>query len=78
MSAERDPVRIATVWHSMQMISREMRHIIDRTAQSYLIAELHDVSAGIWTARGDTIAMPEGLPCQFLGSRFAIQSATSS
>ena len=74
MSAERDPVRIATVWHSMQMISREMRHIIDRTAQSYLIAELHDVSAGIWTARGDTIAMPEGLPCQFLGSRFAIQS----
>jgi N-methylhydantoinase B len=74
MKAELDPVQIATIWHSMQMISREMRHIIDRTAQSYLIAELHDVSAGIWTARGDTVAMPEGLPCQFLGSRFAIQS----
>jgi N-methylhydantoinase B len=74
MTTELDPVTIATVWHSMQMISREMRHIIDRTAQSYLIAELHDVSAGIWTAQGDTVAIPEGLPCQFLGSRFAIQA----
>jgi N-methylhydantoinase B len=74
MTSELDPVRIATIWHSMQMISREMRHIIDRTAQSYLIAELHDVSAGIWTATGDTVAIPEGLPCQFLGSRFAIQA----
>jgi N-methylhydantoinase B len=72
-SRQLDPVSVATIWHSLQMISREMRHIIDRTAQSYLIAELHDVSAGIWTAEGDTVAMPVGLPAQFLGSRFAIE-----
>lgn len=72
-ASQSDPVTLATIWHSLQMISREMRHIIDRTAQSYLIAELHDVSTGIWTAEGDTIAMPVGLPAQFLGSRFAIQ-----
>ena len=72
--AKADPTTVATVWHSMQTICREMRHVMDRTAQNYLISQLHDVSVGIWGAKGETIAVPEGLPTQFLGSGFAVKS----
>ena len=41
-----DPITLSTVWHGFQSIGREMRHVIDRTAQSYLIAQLHDMAAG--------------------------------
>ena len=34
------PTTVATVWHSMQSICREMRYIIERTAQNFLIAQL--------------------------------------
>ncbi len=61
-----DAITVSTVWHSMQTICKEMRHVIDRTAQNYLISQLHDVSVGIWDAKGSTIAVPEGLPVQFL------------
>jgi len=67
------PTTIATVWHSMQTIAREMRHVIDRTAQNYLISQLHDVSVGIWGAKGETIAVPVGLPVQYLGTQFAVE-----
>jgi N-methylhydantoinase B len=69
-----DPVTVATIWHYLQTSAREMRHIIDRTAQNYLIGQLHDVSVGIWAAKGETVAVPVGLPVQFLGSAFAVQS----
>jgi len=72
--AKADPTTVATVWHSMQTICREMRHVMDRTAQNYLISQLHDVSVGIWDAKGATIAVPEGLPTQFLGTGFAVKS----
>ena len=68
-----DPVTVSTIWHYLQTTAREMRHIIDRTAQNYLIGQLHDVSVGIWGANGDTIAVPVGLPGQFLGSAFAVR-----
>jgi len=68
-----DATTIATVWHGMQTICKEMRYIVDRTAQNYLIAQLHDVSVGIWGADGSTIAVPVGLPVQFLGTQFAVQ-----
>ena len=69
-----DPTTVATVWHGMQATCREMRYLIERTAQNYLLGQLHDVSVGIWAANGDTLAIPVGLPMQFLGSRFAIES----
>ena len=69
-----DPVTVSTVWHYLQTTAREMRHIIDRTAQNYLIGQLHDVSVGIWAGKGETVAVPVGLPVQFLGSGFAVQS----
>ena len=67
-----DVTTLNTVWHSLQNTCMEMRHLIDRTAQNYLISQLHDVSVGIWTAAGDTVAVPVGLPVQFLGAQFAI------
>ena len=45
-----DPVTLSTVWHAFQRTAREMRHVVDRTAQSYLLAQLHDMAAGIWDA----------------------------
>ncbi len=68
-----DATTVATVWHSMQTICWEMRHLVDRTAQNYLIGQLHDLSVGIWGADGATIAVPVGLPVQFLGTTFAVQ-----
>lgn len=68
-----DPTTVATVWHSMQTICKEMRHLVKRTAQNYLIGELQDLSVGIWGADGSTIAVPVGLPNQFLGTTFAVQ-----
>ena len=61
-----DPITLSTVWHAFQSAGREMRHVIDRTAQNYLIAQLHDMAAGIWDAQGRTIAVPEGPTSMFL------------
>jgi N-methylhydantoinase B len=69
-----DPVTVATIWHSLQTSCREARHLIKRTAQSYLIGQAQDVSVGIWDAHGNTVAVPAGLPVQFLGTRFAAQA----
>ena len=60
-----DPTTVATVWHSMQTICKEMRHLVKRTAQNYLIGQLQDLSVGIWGADGSTIAVPVGLPISF-------------
>jgi len=68
-----DPTTVATIWHSMQTICKEMRHVVKRTAQNYLIGQLQDMSVGIWGADGTTIAVPVGLPVQFLGTTFAVQ-----
>ena len=68
-----DPTTLNTVWNSLQTTCYEMRHLIDRTAQNYLIGQLHDVSVGLWLASGETVAVPVGLPVQFLGSYFAIR-----
>ena len=68
-----DPITIATVWHGFQTTCREMRHMMERTAQSFLMSQLHDLSVGVWKADGSTVAMPEGLLDQFLGTRFAIE-----
>jgi N-methylhydantoinase B len=57
----------------MQTICKEMRHMVKRTAQNYLIGQLQDMSVGIWGADGTTIAVPVGLPVQFLGTTFAVQ-----
>jgi N-methylhydantoinase B len=57
----------------MQTICLEMRHTIIRTAQNYLMGQLHDLSVGIWDATGRTVAVPVGLPVQFLGTGFAVK-----
>ena len=67
-----DPITLSTVWNSFQSMAREMRHVIDRTAQNYLLAQLHDTAAGIWDAQGRTIAVPEGETSMFLSQKFTI------
>jgi len=62
------------VWHAFQTLVREMRHMVTRTSQSYLMSQLKDVSVGLWLADGSTVAMPQGLLCQFMGTKFAIQA----
>jgi len=68
-----DPITLSTVWHGFQSIGREMRHVIDRTAQNYLIAQLHDMAAGIWDVHGRTIAVPEGPTSMFLSQGFTVR-----
>jgi N-methylhydantoinase B len=69
-----DPITLSTVWHGFQSLCREMRNMVARTAQSYLIATLKDLSVGVWLADGSTVAVPEGLAGQFLGTHLAIES----
>lgn len=69
-----DPITLSTVWHSFQTLVREMRHMVTRTSQSYLMSQLKDVSVGLWLADGSTVAAPQGLLCQFMGTKFAIQA----
>ncbi len=71
--AKIDPTTVSTIWHSLQTVCKEMRHIVLRTAQNYLMGQLQDLSVGLWRADGTTIAMPVGLPMQFLGSQFAVK-----
>ena len=68
-----DPITLSTTWHAFQSIAREMRHVIDRTAQNYLLAILHDMAAGIWDAQARTIAVPEGPTSMFLSQHFSVQ-----
>ena len=51
-----DEITLSTVWHSMQRTCYDMRYLVDRTAQNYLMAGLHDLSVGIWDAAGRTVA----------------------
>ncbi len=67
------PMTLSTVWHSFQSICKEMRHVIDRTSQNYLIAQLHDVSVGIWDGTGRTVAVPIGLSVQYLGGKLSVE-----
>src|SRR5512139_3718394 len=41
---EVDSVTLATVWGALRQTCYDMRHLVERTAQNYLITELHDLS----------------------------------
>lgn len=69
-----DPITIATTWHAMQRICKEMRTTIERTATNVLAVTLHDLAYGIWDADGQAIAIPEGFPCRLLSSAFQIKA----
>ena len=73
MTQKIDPITLSAVWHTMQRVCREMRHLIDRTAQNFLIAQMHDNSVGIWDANARTVAIPEGLPAQYVGGKLTIE-----
>lgn len=68
-----DPITLATAWHFMRRVCREMREVMFRTSPNFLTAELHDVSVGIWDRQGQAIAIPEGLPGQFIAGGFGIK-----
>jgi len=72
-AADVDPITLSTIWHAFQSVGREMRHVIDRTAQNYLIAQLHDMAAGIWDVHARTIAVPEGPTSMFLSQGFSVK-----
>src|SRR5487761_2004089 len=67
-----DPITLSTVWYGFESLCREMRGLVTRTSQRYLISTLKDLSVGVWLADGSTVAVPEGLPSQFLGTSFSI------
>lgn len=69
-----DPITIATTWHALQRICREMRQHIERTATNVLACTLHDLAYGIWNAKGQAVAIPEGFPCRLLSSTFQIKA----
>ena len=52
-----DPITVSTVWHSFQTLVREMRDMVARTSQNYLMSQLGDLSVGFWMADGSTLAI---------------------
>jgi N-methylhydantoinase B len=69
-----DPITVATAWHYLQRVCREMRDTVERTATNVLITTLHDMAYGIWDAQGRAIAIPEGFPCRLISSSFPIRA----
>lgn len=72
--AEIDPITLATTWHALQRVCKEMRQTIERTATNVLATTLHDLAYGIWDAQGQAIAIPEGFPCRLVSSSFQIRA----
>lgn len=72
--AKIDPISVATIWHYMQRVCREMRETTERTASNVLATTLHDLAYGIWDADTRVIAIPEGFPCRLISSTFPIRS----
>lgn len=68
-----DPITVATIWHYMQRVCREMRYTAERTATNVLVVTLHDMAYGIWDAEGRVIAIPEGFPPRLISSTFPIK-----
>ena len=50
--AQIDPITVATIWHYLQRVCREMRYTMERTAANVLATSLHDLAYGIWDAQG--------------------------
>lgn len=69
-----DPVTIATTWHYIQRVCREMRETMELTATNSLATSLHDLAYGIWDANARVIAIPEGFPCRLISSTFPIKA----
>jgi N-methylhydantoinase B len=68
-----DPITVATTWHYIQRVCREMRESTERTATNVLVVTLHDMAYGIWDAEGRVIAIPEGFPPRLISSTFPIR-----
>jgi len=69
-----DPITLATTWHYMQRVCREMREVTERTATNTLIVTLHDLAYGIWDSQARVIAIPEGFPCRLISSTYPIRA----
>jgi N-methylhydantoinase B len=72
-STRTDPITVATIWHFIQRVCREMRYTAERTATNVLVVTLHDMAYGIWDAQGRAIAIPEGFPPRLISSSFPIR-----
>lgn len=70
-----DMVTMATTWHFMQRVCREMRDTIERTATNVLVVTLHDLAYGIWDKDARVIAIPEGFPPRLISSTFPVKRA---
>ena len=73
MTQKADPITVATTWHYIQRVCREMRETTERTATNVLVVTLHDMAYGIWDAEGRVIAIPEGFPPRLISSTFPIR-----
>jgi N-methylhydantoinase B len=69
-----DPLTVATIWHFIQRVCKEMRETMERTATNVLATTLHDLAYGIWDAKAQAIAIPEGFPCRLISSAFPIRA----
>jgi N-methylhydantoinase B len=73
MAGKIDQITIATMWHYMQRVCREMRYAVERTATNVLVVTLHDMAYGLWDAEGRVIAIPEGFPTRLISSTFPVR-----
>ena len=65
-SASLDPILTSVIQKKLESLSREMTHVIERTARSPLLQE-GDFSAGVLDARHRILCQEEGLPLMTYG-----------
>lgn len=68
-----DPVTLATIWHFLQRVCREMREAAERTANNVGMVTLHDMAYGIFDADARPISIPEGFPTRLISCAFTIK-----
>ena len=71
--SDMDPITVATIWHYIQRVCREMRETAERTATNVLVTTLHDLAYGIWDKDGRVVAIPEGFPPRLISSTYPIK-----
>jgi N-methylhydantoinase B len=68
-----DLVTLATTWHFIQRVCREMRETAERTSTNVLVVTLHDIAYGVFDADARPIAIPEGFPNRLISCAFTVK-----
>ncbi|MEE2821713.1 MAG: hydantoinase B/oxoprolinase family protein, partial [Acidobacteriota bacterium] len=67
MSPKTNPATTAILQDILLSIARQMDSYIERASPNFITAVIHDVSTGIFTAKGEVVALESHISNQSIG-----------